>query len=253
MAGLILTIQARAGLVAGLPVATAEASLVYQLRVKQPSLALVAQPAGDAARADGDPGILKEGQQAGLADIGAMAEGQGQGLDVRAKLAMVAGGQAGGDRLPGARDVPDLTHELDDVGLQEQILDDHLGRAGADRIGWEHRRVNDTALGAGGYQDAKLAPFLARFGRAALLLRGMIGWRRRCGRGFDGRFARATLEPRQLITQLLVFSAQGLILGHQRLDQVEQLPDELPSGRVGDRIKVDVRNLHTDYTMRARH
>jgi len=63
----------------------------------------------------------------------------------------------------------------------------------------------------------------------------------------------ATTEARQFVAQLLVFSAQGLILRHQRLNQVEQLSDHLPGGWVGDGIKVDVGYLHTDSTMTARH
>ena len=64
--------------------------------------------------------------------------------------------------------------------------------------------------------------------------------------------ARATLQADVLIAQLLVCGAHGLILSHQRLNQVQQVPDHLPRGRVGNRIKVDIRNLHTGITMRAR-
>ena len=45
-----------------LPVATGEARAVNQLCLNQPGCAVVAQPARDRTRADGDPGILKEGQ-----------------------------------------------------------------------------------------------------------------------------------------------------------------------------------------------
>jgi hypothetical protein len=80
----------------------------------------------------------------------------------------------------------------------------------------------------------------------------MIGRWRRWGGRLDSWFARATLQPRQFVPQLLVFGAQCLILSHQCLNQVEQLRDHLPSGRVGDGIKVDIGNLHTDDTLSAR-
>ncbi len=59
-------------------------------------------------------------------------------------------------------------------------------------------------------------------------------------------------RPRQFVPQVLVFDAQRLIVGRQGLNQVQQLRDQLPSGRVGDGIKVDIGNLHTDDTVSAR-
>jgi hypothetical protein len=81
----------------------------------------------------------------------------------------------------------------------------------------------------------------------------MIGGRNGWGGRFDIGFARATLQAGVLISQLLDFGAQRLIFRDQRLNEVEQLLNRLPSGWICDGIKVDVRNLHTGNTMRARH
>jgi hypothetical protein len=55
----------------------------------------------------------------------------------------------------------------------------------------------------------------------------------------------------EFVAQLLVFGAQRLIFGSECLNQVQQLPDQVPSGSVGDRIKVDIGNLQTDDTLRT--
>ncbi len=196
MAGFILPVDARTGLVGRLPIATSQPGLVDRLSLCAPAGAVVAQPAGDRALADRDPGILKEGQQAGLADIRPVAESQGQGLDMRAKLAMVAIRQRCSDRRSSAGKIPDLASKADDLGLQDQILDDDLGRVVADGIRRQGGAVHHTAFSTGGHQDAQFSPFLAGFRCMALALGGMIvGWRRWSGR-FDIRFPRAALQPR---------------------------------------------------------
>ena len=189
MAGFVLPINARTGLVGRLPLGTGQPGLVDRLSIRAPAGAVVAQPARDRALANGDSSILEEGQQAGLADTGPVAEGQSQCLDMRAKLAMVAVWQRCGDRLPRARNQPDLAHKADDLGLQEEILDDDFGCVVADGIWRKGGWVDHTQLSAGGLQDAQLPPFLARFGGMALALGGMIGGWRRGRRWFHIRFA----------------------------------------------------------------
>jgi hypothetical protein len=89
---------------------------------------------------------------------------------MRAKFALVAGWQRCGDRRPRAGHQPDLTDKADNLGLQEQILHDHLGGVVADRVRWQAGRVDHAMFDAGGHQDADLAPFLARFWGTALRL-----------------------------------------------------------------------------------
>jgi hypothetical protein len=115
----------------------------------------------------------------------------------------------------------------------------------ADGSRWQRGGVEHTRDRAGGRQDGEFPPFLTRFGGVALVLRGMVAGRRWWRGWLDIRFARAALQARQLIPQLLALGTELHHLSVQRFDDIEQVPDELAHRRVGDGIQVDVGKLHT--------
>ncbi len=172
-----------------------------------------------------------------------MAQRNRQGVDVRAKGTLIACWQWGGDGLAGAGEQPDLTHKADDLGLEQQILDDHLAGAVAHGIGRQGGRINDTRLLACDEQVAVLVWFATRRRGAAFGLGGMVG-SRWWEIGQDVGLARATLQASIFITQGLVFATEGLILSGELLKQIEQLHHRLADGRVDDRIKLEIRDLH---------
>ena len=75
---LVLTVDPRGGLVGGLPVTARQPSAVDRQRLVVPLPSVVGQPARNRAAANGDPGILEEGQQRGLGDIGRMPQAEGE-------------------------------------------------------------------------------------------------------------------------------------------------------------------------------
>ena len=72
----------------------------------------------------------------------------------------------------------------------------------------------------------------------------MVG-RRGLHRRLDSRLARAALQPRQFIAQLLILGPQGGDFRSLRLNEVEQLGHELAESQVGYRVEIDVGELHT--------
>ena len=69
--------------------------------------------------------------------------------------------------------------------------------------------------------------------------------RRRLDRGLDIRLTRASLQACELIAQLLDFNPLCGVLGGKCLNEVQQLDYDLTRLQIGNRVGVEVRNLHT--------
>ena len=238
-----MAIDAGGGLVGALPGATRQAGRVDVHRLVVPLARVVAQPAGDRAGPNGNTDIFQEGQEGGLAEIGPVTQGLDQCPQMGAKLPTIAVGEWGGDRRSAAGNEPDLAHKADALRLEHQILDDDRGGAVPDGVRGKGFRVNHTALRAGHRQGRVFLGRTTWGWGATLNLGGVVGGRRWHGR-CDRRLGRAALQARVLITQLLNLGAQGRVLGHQRLDQVQELPHELARRGVRDGLQVNVRDLH---------
>ncbi len=162
-------------MVAGLPRAAGETGLLDGLGFLAPLAARVAQPAGERADANGDTGVVEEGQQRRLRNVSAVTEGQREGLDMRAEGAVVASRQRRGECLTGTGHEPDFAHEADDLRLQHQILHECLGSAVADGVSRQVGWIDRAGVLAGDRQVRVFTRLAARGAGLALGFGGVVG------------------------------------------------------------------------------
>ena len=239
----VLPIDASAGLVGGNPQPGGKPGLVHGSRLIGPDPVRVEQHARHRARPNGHADIAQEGQQRRLTDVRAMPECQHHGMGRGAPPPAIAWWQRDEDRRLRARHIPDLAREADDLHGDTQPLHDGVSRPVADGIGRQLGRVDGAAFLVGDGQRGVLLRFTARRACLALGFRGVV-MQRRLDRGLDIWLPRAALQSRELITQLLVFDTQGDVLGGKRLNEVQQLDHNLMRRQIGNRVGVNVKNLH---------
>ncbi len=63
-------------------------------------------------------------------------------------------------------------------------------------------------------------------------------------RGLEVRFPGTTTHARELIAQVLVLGAQDGDVRRLCLNEVQQLDDDRARYQIGNRVRVEVRNLH---------
>jgi len=142
VADLVLPVNAGRGLVGRDPRAAGEPRLMDGGRLVCPLPVRVKQHARQGAGANLHANIPQERPQRRLTDVGAVAEGEHQRPQRRAKGAVIAGRQRCGERRLRARDIPDLADKADHLRVNPQVLHDHVGRPVPYRVRGQHRRVD---------------------------------------------------------------------------------------------------------------
>ena len=180
-------------------------------------------------------GQAEQGVDFGFAQPTFKGQGEGQRLDARPKLPVIAGRQRGQIAAVRTGRIPGLFAEADRLGGQVQVLDDNGLVALEDQIGRQALPIQRTYRGAVNAELGVLAARGAWLGHRALGFRG----------DRTQPLGRADARLALLATQVIIFIAKPLDLrclllnfGREILDLVHEEPDDGAERLVLDRCRV---------------